>query len=81
MKYLNIITFLVAISLIFAGLYCDISGALPELKNKFYGFGTLILFFVAMPLFLIVRRKKFDLKKYDLNTFLENIDKEKNPHK
>nr|WP_153840683.1 hypothetical protein [Ornithobacterium rhinotracheale] len=81
MKFVTLSMFLIAIGLIVAGLYCDVSGDFTELKNKFYGFGTLALFFVAMPLFLIMRRKKFDLKKYDLNNFLENIEKEKNPRK
>ncbi|MCK0204984.1 hypothetical protein [Ornithobacterium rhinotracheale] len=81
MKYITALVFFVAIGLIVAGVYCEVSGELPKLKNKFYGFGTLALFFIAMPLFLILRRNKLDLKKYDLKNFLENIEKEKNPRK
>lgn len=46
------------------------------LAHKFIGFGTLSLFFVAMPLFLIKESKGKNMKDYMLTK--ENIDKMKN---
>lgn len=45
------------------------------LAHKYIGFGTLSLFFVAMPLFLVKESKGKNMKDYMLTK--ENIDKMK----
>lgn len=69
MKYLILIIFLASLGSIIYGF------TLPEtaLADKFIGFGTVGLFLVAMPLFLITAGKGKNLKDYMLTD--ENIRK------
>lgn len=66
MKYITIIFLTSSLLLLGAGVYYDITGLDETVKNKLYGFGTLDLFFLAMPSFLIYRRNKTNIKKYML---------------
>jgi len=50
-----------------------------SLGNRYIGFGTLALFFVAMPLFLIKESKGKKMKDYMLTH--ENIDKMRKKNK
>lgn len=61
MKYLVIISAVVSIGLILAGLYFDIKD--NPLMHKMYGFGTIGLFLITFPLFLFWRRNKFSRDK------------------
>lgn len=79
MKYVTIIFLLVALILIGGGIYYDLMGMDEMIKDKLYGFGSICLFFLAMPSFLFYRRNKTDMKKYMLN--LDRKDKiEDNPN-
>ncbi|MXV38720.1 hypothetical protein GO491_08565 [Flavobacteriaceae bacterium Ap0902] len=62
MKYLVITAAIISVVLLFTGIYLDMTD--NPLKDKFYGFGTIMMFLVTFPLFLIWRRNKTDLKKY-----------------
>ena len=64
MKYITIIFLMISLLLIGAGIYYDIAGLDEIAKNKLYGFGTLGLFFLTMPCFLIYRRNKINIQKY-----------------
>ncbi|APQ17539.1 hypothetical protein [Maribacter hydrothermalis] len=64
MKYLIIIVTLISIGLIIYGFTLD-EGQV-ETANKFIGSGTLGLFLLAMPLFLIKESKGKKLKDYML---------------
>lgn len=74
MKYL--ITFIVlgALAAIIYGL--TILKVTPSLGHKCIGFGTIALFLVAMPLFLIKESKGKNMQDYMLTK--ENIEKMRN---
>lgn len=78
MKYITIIFFLVAVILIGMGVYYDLMEMDIAVKDKLYGFGSICLFFLAMPSFLFYRRNKTDIRKYMLNS---KQNKENNPEK
>lgn len=71
MKYVIVLITLASFTSIFYGFY--IQGEELRLANKFIGFGTVGLFLVAMPLFLIKASKGKKMKDYMLNE--ENIRK------
>ncbi|MBV7440764.1 hypothetical protein KRX57_04970 [Weeksellaceae bacterium TAE3-ERU29] len=74
MKYITMIFFISSLFLLGAGVYYDITGLDETIKNKLYGFGTLNLFFLAMPSFLIYRHNKTNIKKYILKQSQEKED-------
>ncbi|WBU90972.1 hypothetical protein [Cellulophaga omnivescoria] len=71
MKYSSGIVALVAIGLIVYG-FIILEGN-ETIAHKFIGFGTVGIFFIAMPLFLIRVSKGKNVKNYMLNE--ENIRK------
>lgn len=71
MKYLILIILLASITSIVYGFTLPITET--DLADKFKGFGTIGLFFVAMPLFLLTAGKGKNLKDYMLTD--ENIKK------
>ncbi|WP_299530323.1 hypothetical protein [Ulvibacterium sp.] len=71
MKYVIILITIASFASIFYGF--SIQGEEPLLGNKFIGFGTVGLFLIAMPLFLIKESKGKKMKDYMLNE--ENIRK------
>lgn len=76
MKYITLFFTLLAFSLIFIGVYYDFFTTNQVLEDKFYGMGTVCLFFLAIPTFLISRRNKTNIKKYMLNKDLLKKDEE-----
>lgn len=74
MKYLIILVTLASFASIIYGFTLDIQDAV--LANKYIGFGTVGLFLLAMPLFLIKHSKGKKMKDYMLNE--ENIKKMRN---
>lgn len=62
MKYVVIFSAFVSFTLIFTGVYFDIQGDM--LKHKFYGLGTISMFFITFPTILIWRRKKITREKF-----------------
>ena len=62
MKYVVLLFALVSLGLLGIGLYHYIND--NHIYNKYFGFGTVGLFFITFPLFLFWRRDKFDLKNY-----------------
>lgn len=73
MKFKYIITLIVIASLA-SITYGFVSNTIePELAHKFIGMGTVGLFLIAMPLFLIKESKGKKMKDYMLNK--ENIEK------
>lgn len=64
MRYLIVLTVLVSAGLIIYGFNLDESQ--QYVANKFIGSGTLVLFFVAMPLFLYKESKGKKFKDYML---------------
>lgn len=75
MKYLIIILFAISLTLIGLGIYFYIISS-PK-QHLFFGIGTMLLFFVTMPVFLFYRRKKIDLQKYSLDNFYKAKDEKK----
>ena len=71
MKYLIVLVVLAAFTSIGYGF--TLKSENEPLAHKFIGFGTLGLFFVAMPLFLYKESKGKKMKDYMLNE--ENIKK------
>lgn len=71
MKYLIVLVVLAAFTSIGYGF--TLKAENEALAHKFIGFGTLGLFFVAMPLFLYKESKGKKMKDYMLNE--ENIKK------
>ena len=71
MRYLIILVVLVSGGLIIYGFNLDESQ--QNLANKFIGSGTLMLFLIAMPLFLFKESKGKDFKNYMLTD--ENVRK------
>jgi len=74
MKYLIILVTLASFASIIYGFSLDTQNAV--LANKYIGFGTVGLFLLAMPLFLIKHSKGKKMKDYMLNE--ENIRKMRN---
>ncbi|MRI00902.1 hypothetical protein GH721_10220 [Kriegella sp. EG-1] len=64
MKYFIILLVVVSFGLIIYGFSLDSS--LENLANKYIGSGTLLIFLVAMPLFLYKESKKRNFKDYML---------------
>ncbi|MGI9525737.1 MAG: hypothetical protein ACR2MS_01360 [Weeksellaceae bacterium] len=62
MKYIVLLAATISVTLLLIGLYFNYTE--DPLKDKFFGFGTIGVFLVTFPLFLIWRSSKFDLKKY-----------------
>lgn len=62
MKYIVILSAVVSFGLICTGIYLDIQE--NPLKHKFYGLGTVGMFFITFPLFLFWRRNKFTRDKF-----------------
>ena len=62
--------FIAAIAIILAGFLLDLE---LELSNRFKGLGTVMIFFVVMPLFLLVESPGKKMKDYMLTE--ENIRK------
>ncbi|QLG45121.1 hypothetical protein [Costertonia aggregata] len=71
MKYVIILVVLASFGAIVYGFSLDEEQA--DLANKYIGSGTLGLFFVAMPLFLLTESRGKKMKDYMLNE--ENIRK------
>ena len=71
LKYIIIVVVLASIGSIVYGFI--IKAENPEQADKFIGMGTVGLFLVAMPLFLIKESKGKKMKDYMLTK--ENIDK------
>ena len=71
MKYLIFLIFLASLGSIIYGF--TLPNAESELADKFIGFGTVGLFLVAMPLFLITAGKGKNIKDYMLTD--ENLKK------
>ena len=75
-----LLLFITAITIILAGFLLDLE---PELSNRLKGLGTVMIFFVVMPLFLLVESPGKKMKDYMLTE--ENIKKmqsdEKEPPK
>lgn len=65
-----LLLFITAIAVILAGFLVDLE---PELSNRLKGIGTVMIFFVVMPLFLIVESPGKKMKDYMLTE--ENIKK------
>jgi uncharacterized membrane protein len=72
-KYIIVLIVLASIGSIVYGF--SLKPSLPEQSDKFIGFGTIGLFLVAMPLFLIKESKGKKMQDYMLTK--ENIDKMK----
>lgn len=76
MKYVVILSAIISFGLIFTGLYFDINN--DVLKDRFYGLGTISMFFITFPLFLFWRRNKFTREKFIWkNPNLQENEKEK----
>ncbi|MEK6152649.1 hypothetical protein WIW50_05295 [Flavobacteriaceae bacterium 3-367] len=73
MKTKHIILFIVLLSLGAIVYGFTIKGEAPALANKCIGFGTVGLFLIAMPMFLIKESKGKKVKDYMLTD--ENIKK------
>jgi hypothetical protein len=71
MKYVIIAIVLISIGLIIYGFNLDVTE--DALSHKYIGSGTLLLFLVAMPLFLIRESKGKKFNDYMLND--ENVRK------
>ena len=65
-----LILFIAAIAAILAGFLFDLE---PDLSNRLKGLGTVMIFFVVMPLFLLVESPGKKMKDYMLSE--ENIKK------
>ena len=74
LKYLIVIIVLASFASIIYGF--AIQSEEDDVANKYIGFGTMGLFFVAMPLFLYKESKGKKMKDYMLNE--ENIMKMRN---
>jgi len=74
MKFIIVTVVLASFTAIIYGF--DLKEERPNMGHKFIGFGTLGLFLVAMPLFLIKESKGKKMKDYMLNE--ENIMKMRN---
>lgn len=74
MKYVIVAIVLISFAAIIYGF--DLKEEHPNMGHKFIGFGTIGLFLVAMPLFLIKESKGKKMKDYMLNE--ENIMKMRN---
>ncbi|MEO9892598.1 hypothetical protein [Aurantibacter sp.] len=64
MKYFILLLVIVSLGLIIYGFSLDAS--LENLANKYIGSGTLLIFLVAMPLFLYKQSKSRNFKDYML---------------
>lgn len=71
LKYFILLITLLSLAAIAYGFYTQENQ--PLLANKFIGFGTVGLFLVAMPLFLLTAGKNKKMKDYMLTD--ENIKK------
>lgn len=71
LKYFILLVTLLSLAAIAYGFYTQENQ--PLLANKFIGFGTVGLFLVAMPLFLLTAGKNKKMKDYMLTD--ENIKK------
>lgn len=67
MKYVLIILFCAVLGFLGAGIYYDFAEIDTLWRDRCYGIGTLLLFFVLMPLFLFYRRNKIQMNKYVLD--------------
>jgi len=65
-----LLLFIAAIAVILAGFLLDLE---PKLSNRLKGLGTVMIFFVVMPLFLLVESPGKKMKDYMLTE--ENIKK------
>jgi undecaprenyl pyrophosphate phosphatase UppP len=65
-----LILFIAAIATILAGFLLDLE---PDVSNRLKGLGTVMIFFVIMPLFLLVESPGKKMKDYMLTE--ENIKK------
>jgi len=65
-----LILFIAAIATILAGFLLDFE---PDVSNRLKGLGTVMIFFVVMPLFLLVESPGKKMKDYMLTE--ENIKK------
>jgi len=65
-----LILFIAAIATILAGFLLDFE---PDVSNRLKGLGTMMIFFVIMPLFLLVESPGKKMKDYMLTE--ENIKK------
>ena len=62
MKYLVILSAVISLGLIIAGIYFDYQD--DPIKHKLYGFGTIFMFLITFPLFLYWRRNKMTREKF-----------------
>lgn len=66
MKIVNLILFIISIGFILIGVYFDFIIEDEISRDKFYGFGTVFLFLITMPIFLYSRRDGKNWEKYIL---------------
>ncbi|SZD72234.1 Uncharacterised protein [Candidatus Ornithobacterium hominis] len=67
MKILSHILLIFSMLLILIGVYFDLIAQNQSLQDKFYGAGSLLFFFVTIPIFLISRRNSKSWEKYRWN--------------
>jgi hypothetical protein len=70
------ILFIAAVATILAGFLLDLE---PDVSNRLKGLGTVMIFFVVMPLFLLVESPGKKMKDYMLTE--ENIKKMQSDNK
>lgn len=78
-KNISYILLTFSVILILIGSYFDLIAENQGLQDKFYGSGSILLFFVAIPVFLFSRRNSKSWEKYRWNQeeFKKHRDSEK----